>query len=412
MAVFIAAIHMIRIRSAHVPHNGVMDRALHAHRLLLRAGLSMAHMFAWIFIFEYFYALSNDLARSLAGVVLLYALVQFVTGVLTPISAAHLRHGTRRVLIWGVIFAASAFVVLGATLGGYFDSSLAWSFALFAILLGAYRALYWIPYTLTASGIPETPMRAYLEVLIALMPLFAGLTVVSVPFADVRLLFGAAALIGLSALPVLYLSDTYERFSWPYMYTFSQLFRRKNHGLVLQSFLDGLQGAALFLVWPLAIFLILEASYIALGLVFTLTLLVILLLRRIYKRLTRTFNLHESPTVYTILVVSGWIGRLAAGTPLGVIVADSYAYVASPERGTYADPFLFEQASDRGSFVDEYTALKEIALAGGRIALCTVVFFLAFAFQLPVVFAIALSIAAAAGGISVLIARYRPAPTF
>lgn len=401
------------------------ESALHAHRLLLRAGLSIANVFAWIFVFEYFYVLSGETARALAATVLLYALAQLVTIVATPVSAAHLQRGIKHSLIWGVVFLGSAFVVLGATLGGYFSANLptealaqagggsvlggntfAWEIAGFAVLFGAYRALYWVPYTLSVAEIkPHLHMRAYFEVLIALMPLFAGLTIASVAFAEGRLLFGAAILIAFSALPVLFLHDTRERFSWPYVYTFRQLWKRKNHGPVLQSLLEGLQGAALFLVWPLAVFLIVEWSYLALGFVFSMTLLFILLLRRVYSWMLGSFRLRDSTTVHVVIAVSGWVARLAAGTPIGIIIADAYSYTTQPERGTRVDPFSFEHASDRGSFIDEYTVLKEIALGIGKIMLCVIIFLLAFIFSLPVVFAIALGIAAAAAGVSVLVAR-------
>lgn len=379
---------------------------LHAHRLLLRLGLSLVHAFAWVFIFEYFYLLSANVGRGLAGTVLLYAFAQFITLVVTPVSAAHLARGVKRTLIWGTVIAACAFTVLGASFSGYFDTPALWGVVAFATLLGLYRALYWIPYTLSsAESTPLAHMRTYFEVLVALMPLFAGFTLVSMQSAPARLLFGASALIVLSILPALFMRDTRERFSWPYVYTFRQLFRRKNQGLVLQSLLEGLQGAALFLVWPLAVFLIVEWSYSMLGLVFTVTLLSVLLLRRLFRYLAGSFGIRSSSPVHTVFAVSGWIARLAAGTPVGIVIADAYSYTTQPERGTHADPFSFEHASDRGAFLDEYTALKEIALGLGRIMLCVIVFFLASAFALPVVFALALGIAAAAAGISTLIAQ-------
>ena len=379
---------------------------LHGHRYLLRAGLSLVNVFAWIFVFEYFYLVSANMGRALAATALLYGFAQFMTIVATPMAAAHLQRGTKHSIIWGTVCAASAFVLLGATLSGYFNMPFAWGVVGFAVLLGMYRALYWVPYQVTRSETqPHLYMKAYLEILIALMPLFAGLTLGAAAFAEGRLLFGAAVLILLSIVPALFLSDKRERFSWPYVYTFKQLLRRKNNGLVLESFLEGLQGAALFLVWPLAVFLILEWSYVTLGLVFSVSLLLILLLRRVYRWLARSYGLENSAAVHAVLVISGWVGRLAAGTPVGVVIADAYSYTTASERGTRLDPFSFEHASDRGAFVDEYTALKEIALAAGRIMLCLVVFSLAFTFSLPVVFAVALTIAATASGIGVLVAR-------
>jgi hypothetical protein len=388
------------------------ESVLHAHRSLLRAGLSLANIFAWIFIFEYFLLVSDSLERALAGTALLYGFAQFVTIVATPVSAAHLQKGVKRSIIWGVVCAAGAFVLLGGTLSGYFGSPFGYGLVGFAVLSGMYRALYWVPYRVASAGQPHEHMRAYLEVLIALMPLFAGFAIGMAAFAEARLLFGAAALIALSIIPVLALENTRERFSWPYVYTFRQLFRRKNSGLVLQSLLEGVQGAALFLVWPLAVFLILEWSYLWLGLIFSLTLLFILLLRRAYGWLLRRFAVENSTAVYTILAVSAWVGRLAAGTPVGIVIADSYAYTTTPAQGTRFDPMSFEQASDRGAFLDEYTALKELSLSLGRILLCIIVTSFALILALPFVFAIALALAAAASGVAILVARRGLAPAY
>lgn len=383
--------------------------ALEAHRFLLRTGLAIGNVFAWVFIFEYFLAITNDIPRALSAVVLVYALAQFVTMVLTPLSAMHLRRGAKHSLVWGVVLAASAFVWLGATFAGSLGQGQAvWGVAVFAILLGAYRALYWIPFQLTlATSLPKHfRMKGVYEIVIALMPLFAGLTLLSIPFAPVRLLFGAAALILLSSFPILRLPDIPERFSWPYVYTFKQLLRQKHRSLVGTSLLDGLQGAALFLVWPLAVFLIVGFSYMTLGLVLSLTLLSILVLRAVYKRLLGSLRTEGSTTVQAVFAVSGWIVRLAAGTPLGVIFADAYFYTTAPTRGTSADPFVFEQSTDRGSFVDEYTALKEIALALGRIGLCVVVAILVLTVPLPIAFGIALVLAAISSGAAVYLARH------
>src|SRR3989344_3226230 len=139
--------------TANAAENVREDTALHAHRFLLRAGLAIANVFAWVLVFNFFFSVSQSVPRALAGTLLLYVLSQAITIFLTPIAAAHLRFGSRRALVWGVVLAASAFVVLGATFAGFFsDSPVFWGVAAFAVLLGAYRALYSVPYQLRLVG--------------------------------------------------------------------------------------------------------------------------------------------------------------------------------------------------------------------------------------------------------------------
>src|SRR3989344_7266414 len=99
------------------------EAVFHAHHFLFRAGLAIGNVFGCIFVFEFFFLLSSSLGRALAGTLLMYALSQVITVALTPLAAAHLSRGTRRMLMWAVVLAAGAFVILGATLGGFFDET-------------------------------------------------------------------------------------------------------------------------------------------------------------------------------------------------------------------------------------------------------------------------------------------------
>ena len=386
----------------------------HAHRFLLRAGLAIGNVFAWIFVFEYFSLLTGSVPRALLGTLIMYALSQGITILATPLGAAFLRQGTRRMHLWSLVLVASAYVVLGGTLGGFFNEApTAWGIAMFAILLGFYRALYFIPYRLNRAEVDHVRgERTLYEVLLALFPAFAGATLVLEAYAPLKLLFGAALFAGVSILPAFSLPDIRECFSYHYFETFGQLFNRRNREMVWASFFDGMQGAALFLVWPLAVFLIVGFSYMTLGIVFSATLLLLLLFRVFYRRFGGLKLSTYSAPVQIVFAVSGWVARLAAGTPLSVVVADFYAYSVPSQRGTLTDPFVFEQAADNGSFIDEQTALKEIALAGGRKAFVIVVG--GFVSSTPLIFAFgaALLIAALAAGISAFLAHHIHSPAY
>ncbi len=209
-----------------------------------------------------------------------------------------------------------------------------------------------------------------------------------------RILFGAAALAVLSVIPALALPDIRERFSWDYGYTFAQLFRGKNCILVGHSLLSGVEGGALYHVWPIAAFLVVGLSYPLLGAVFAASLLVILLIRSMYARIQRDTYLRAAPVWRSVAIISGWVGRSAVGTPLGLVVADVFSHTTAPSHGITSDPFVFEQVSERGAFVDEYTALKEIALASGKIISATLVGILALV--LPISYALAAVLVCAA----------------
>ena len=381
---------------------------LHAHRFLLRTGLGIANAFAWIFVFQYFFSQTGEIKNALLGTVLMYAFSQVATILLTPLSAGHLRRGVRNSILYGVIVASTAYIYLGATLADSFNGNPAgWGIAIFALLLGAYRALYWVPYQLRAStdGHDRSRLPTVYEILIALMPAFAGITMATVEFAHLRLLFGSAILIAVSLVPIMALKDIFEKFSWHYTETFQQLFRARHRRILGASLTSGLQGMVLFLIWPISVFLIVGSDYKTLGAILSATFLAILLLRYLYRKFSQKMQFEQSILVQVAFSVSGWAMRLFVGTPVGVFLADSYSH-ASTSRTTHSiDALAFEQSADNGSFIDEYTALKEMGLAIGRIGACAIFALLLLWTTLPIAFASMLILAGIASVVSIIMER-------
>lgn len=381
---------------------------LHAHRFLLRSGLSIANAFAWIFVFQYSFVLTWDIPQALIATIVMYSLSQAITILLTPLSAAHLRRGVKHSIVYGVLLAAAAYIYLGATLGDVFMGSPAgWGIAIFALLMGSYRALYWVPYQLRASTTEHERSRLPIvyEVLVALMPAFAGITMATVTFPHLRLLFGSAVLLVVSLVPLVAMRDLPERFSWHYTETFRQLFRRTHSRLLNASFAGGLQSTVLFLVWPISVFLIVGSDYKTLGAILSATFLAILLLRYVYRKFARRMRFEQSVPVQVVLSFSGWVMRIFVGTPVGVFLADSYASAGAPRSTHSIDAPVFEQSADNGSFVDEYTALKEMGLALGRILACFIFGALLLWTTLPMAFAGMLILAGIASALSIIMER-------
>jgi hypothetical protein len=370
--------------------------ALRLHRFLLRIALAGASVFAWVFAFQYFYLASPDAAHALARTALLYALSQTVTCLVTPYAARLLRHGSRRAMTFALLSAATGFVFLGAAFDGFFGVSIALGIIVFAVALGLYRALYWIPYEVEVEGAAHG-RRMYVpyELIVGLAPACVGLAIVSSASAPTWVLFAAAGLIIVAALPLSRAREVHERFSWKYRETFVQLMARENRTFISKALLEGMSGTALLLLWPIAVFLIVGWSYGMLGIVLSFTFIIAILGRSVMRGFLRRARVHESRLINALLAVSPWLLRLVVATPLSIVLVDSYFYTTAPARQGI-DPYAFEQASDGGSFVDEYTALKEMALALGRITTCVLAAGLALLVSLPVAFIGAFALAALA----------------
>ena len=380
---------------------------LHAHRFLFRVGLSIANVFAWIFVFQYFYFWTLSIPGALVITVVMYCVAQIVTIILAPVSASHLRRGIKHSLVFGAVVAGAAFIYLGATLSDTLNGEpIGWGIVVFAILLGAYRALYWVPYQLGAtSDGARSRLPIVYELVIAFMPAFAGATMVSFPEAPQSLLYGASVFCLLSLFPILNFEDLSERFEWGYFETFNQFYAIKHRRLLAASFTQGIQGATLFLLWPIAVYLIVGSDYQTLGAIVSATLVVSVIWRGYYRRLAQRAGIEHSTSVNVAFSVFGWMLRFFAGTPVAVFLADSYSHISSPRPAYIIDALTFEQASDSGSFIDEYTVLKEIGLALGRIGICVLFALLLGIFSIQIAFAFALILTAVASGASVIMER-------
>ncbi|MEY4747089.1 MAG: hypothetical protein RLZZ416_138 [Candidatus Parcubacteria bacterium] len=360
-----------------------------SHRFLFRLALGISHVFAWIFIFQYLYLVEGDLARALARVALLFALSHTTLVLATPLAARMLRHGVRRSIVLGVFLAASGFALLGVSFQGVAHVIyIPLAIVLFAILLGLYRAFYWIPYEIEAHDFAPRKRSSLKEIIIACAPAVGGLLIAAYPASAYAVLYAGAALMLLSLRAASSLPEAAERFPWSYRESFMHLMARENHVVVSRAIREGMIGAALMFFWPIAIFTMTNWSYGVVGVVLTITFLAAIFARALVREAMPTSKL-----INALLIISPWIMRVAVATPLGIVLVDSYFYTASPVRYGL-DPFTFEQAADAGLFLDEYTALKEMGLAIGRITVAIIGSFAALSFSFPV--ALVLVFAAAA----------------
>lgn len=89
-------------------------------------------------------------------------------------------------------------------------------------------------------------------------------------------------------------------------------------------------------------------------------------MQRVLKRL----RAERSEALLALLILGAWIARLAAPGPAAILGANVFAHTTISPKRFGIDESAGEQAADGGHFIDEYTALKEMALHIGRILAC------------------------------------------
>lgn len=342
-------------------YDALRSRAgLGAHRFLLRAGLAGSLLFAWIFIFQYYTLDSQSVYFGLQRVLFLYGLSQIVCILLTPLCARTLRNGAKRMMVFSISFLSLAYIGLAVSLAGLLGESTALGFLLFSLALGAYQAMYWIPYSVEYDAVGRNAQNFISkELLLAMMPILAGIALFDDPFAPISLLFGMVGLFMVSLLPLIHVPEQYEGFSWSFQETFGELIEPAHRHFVASSLASGFEGTLLLLFWPIAIFLILGGSFPLFGILMGFTLLVSLIL----KDAGQTAH-ASSPLLAAAHAASTWIIRIFVITPVSLMLVETYG---SGVPGTRSDHFATEQRGDNGSYIDELSALKEISLALGRL---------------------------------------------
>lgn len=358
-----------------------MIAAFSIHRMLLRAALSSALLFAWVLLYELELSLTGTIQSALAATALIFALSQAVLILATPLSAKLNEHGMVRSMILALCALAAAFALLGVA----FLTLSPLSIALFGILAGIYRAFYAIPLALMRDDLSVA--RQAVEVVIASIPAVAGIVLAG--GYEAWVLIAGSALALASIIPLLRF-EAYERFEWTYRETFGMLIEPAHRRYVKREFLRGIEAAALFALWPLFLFVIVVPSYAALGVIASGSLLLVLSVRALVQR-----PLVADPAARAALTGGAWVARLAVGGPIAAIVVETTHHA-----GVSRHMPTHDAAADRGTFLDEVTALKEVALGFGRLSLA-LIFALALAFASPAYafgFAFIVAAASAAAG--------------
>lgn len=366
------------------------DSGLSLHRLLIRSALSGAHLFAWVFIFQFYYVQTRSVSASVFNLLLTYALAHIVVILAAPVAARTLRFGFHNGMRVAILSLSFAFLLLGAGFSGY-TGSISLSVSLFALLVGLYKAFYRVPYEMMRLSSSFARSNG-VEIFIALLPTVTGLYLTAGGLAPVYILYAASLVSIIALIPVASMKDIREGFAWTYRQTFHELFSIRHRNQFLHAFFSGIEATVLFIVWPIAVFTFLDWSYPLLGVVLSLTLIFTLIARRLFKDAIRTVPIRVRP----LLAASGWIMRLGVGGFVTAVLVDTYVQTTAPTSERGMDMRSYEQSADNHTFIDEFTTLKEMALALGRVSACIGVAILFAVFTVPQAFAATFVVAAIA----------------
>ena len=358
--------------------------SLYSNRIIQQIAGGLIGIFLPIFLFIYFGSSIHN--------VLLYYIVSFTLfGLLVPLGAMLMsRIGLKVSMILGSLFLVSYFVFLYLLNNN-------WALALFLAIGGAtlFRLLYWIPYhtdfakfTDRRSRGKEIALLVSVTTLVSIfLPFIAGLIISKFGFSILFLI--AIIIASISIFPILLLRSVQEKYSYSYFQTFKELFKKKNRKLFWAYSGDGAETMVGAIIWPIFIFQLLKGNYLSVGIVTSLIVLASIALRLIIGAMTDKMSKRRLIKVGSVLYFVGWIGKIFVQTTFQIFVVSSYHSFAAIIRRTPFTTLMYEQAADRGHYVDEYTVLREVALNIGRVFMLILLFILFYFVGLTFAFILA-----------------------
>ncbi len=362
--------------------------ALYFGRVIMRISFGMLGVFMPIFFYTKF-------GLDIQTVIYIYIIQFGLVFLITPITARLLSVlGTRSMIILAILFASAS---IGSLY--FFDINPLYATLAYVASMAIYKALYWVPYHVDLAQFLDPSMRGrqlailrnIASVLLVIIPAVGGVLIARLGFQSVFLL--SVILMVISVIPLWFLGNSYERFSWKYIQTFKHLFARGNRRLFLAHSAGGVQGITTVVFWPIYIYMLLDQRLTVVGFISSLTIVAVIIIRYIAGKYFDTWDHKRVLTVGVILASTGWIFKLFVQTPFQVFVADSYHNFGRTVNSLSFDATTYEQSADNGTYIDEYTALKEMSLALGRIVMLVAMLFLLAIFSIKVAFAIAATVA-------------------
>ena len=222
------------------------------------------------------------------------------------------------------------------------------------------------------------------EVMLTLTPIVSGIIIASHGF-NAMFLF-ATIFMFLSAIPLFFIEKTYEVYSFKYFETFRKILDKDNRPMALAQFGDGIQSAVRVAIWPIFIYGLLDGQYVAIGVVTSLTIFLLIALRFVMGTLEDRIDRKKLLRFGSFFSTTGWIIKVFIDTGFEIFVADTYHKVGRMVNRLTFDITTYDQASDNGHYIDEYTVIKEVSLNAGRGTMLVSAIWLASTFGITATF--------------------------
>lgn len=344
--------------------------SLFTSRSLTNIAAGFFGIFLPIFLF-------NLLGQDIRNVALYYASSSLLYFVGLPLFIRYMnRYGFRRALQTSTFLGAGYYLLL------YFINSQNAKFILplMVLAIATWRIFYWVPYHVDFTkfsgkrnkGRGVGLMEATLGIIGVITPILAGFIITRFSY-DVLFFLGVFLYL-LSLIPFLTIPHTKEKFSWNLKKTWQQFFK-KEHQKTLVSFVAiGAETSIGGIVWPIFILLLLKGDLLKVGMISTLVVGVTVVLQvSIGKIIDKKWKKKRVLKYGSLFCALGWLLKIFIGTSFQLFLIDSFHKLTNVFFKVPFDSVTYEIAADQGHYMDEFTVLKEMSIALGRVLACSAI---------------------------------------
>ncbi len=358
--------------------------ALYLNRILILLGIGIIGLFEIIFLFGKF-------NQSVSKVVIIFIAIFALTIILTPLSARLISVlGMKRMMMFAMPFLFGE--VLSMLL---WDRNPLYALTGFIFSIALFKALYWVPYHVDFAKFTDKKTRGrQMSILLAvfqtigiMVPLFGGFIIATYGFNNLFII--SLGILLFAVIPLFFLREQYEKFSFGYFETFRRLFSKENRSLLIGYTADGAQSGVTVIIWPIFIFLLLKGKFLAVGVVSSITIFLIVVVRFFIGDLLDRWNKKRVVTIGSILNTTGWIIKLFIESSFQVFLFDTYHKMGRAVNRLSVDATTYDVAADNGHYVDEFTVLKEISVMIGYVLMLALISVMVLFFSLKIAFVLA-----------------------
>lgn len=339
--------------------------ALYSNRIIQQVAAGLLGIFFPVFLYQ-------KLDFSLIKVVLYFLISYGFWLVLTPMSGKVIsKVGLKKSLIISVFFGSFYYFFLGR-----FDSTNQFYYlGLVIVAVNIDRLFYWIQYHTDFAKFTRKRDRGKQ---MSFLLIIGSLVSIALPFVSSQILekFNFTILFTIafgiylvSSLPLFLIPEKKEKYTYTYFESFKKVFAKDNRRLLFSYAADGAQSIVGLVFWPLFIWLILDQSYTAAGIVSSLVILSSIILRLIIGDYTDRINKKKLLKIGTWLYAFGWLFKVFVVTGFQIFIVSTYHDFANIVMRTPYDALMYEKAAAAGHLVDEYSVIREIALNIGRLVI-------------------------------------------